>query len=231
MLVVIVIIAILISLLMPSLSRAKEKARRVARASQLGQQIKGLITYSVNNKSRFLPGYRYNGSPTHRNDDEPWVMALETYEMYKDQYLGGSEKLFTCVNIKNMPMLHRTSEMLLGYNYNADKPGINAKRGTKFPEGLIHSAEAQTVPVFSDLNNWTSAWKRTMVAHTKSGGYIKANWYDNTNGGWSAIEGGSQGGNYAYINGSVGWKGLDELETFYVFPWGEGLDLLPYDVW
>ena len=55
LLVVIVIIAILLSLLMPSLSKAKEMARRTTCASNLKQLGTGMALYHKDNKLRFPP--------------------------------------------------------------------------------------------------------------------------------------------------------------------------------
>lgn len=63
LLIVIIIIAILMSLLLPSLRKAKEKARRVVCASNQSQLYKSVIMYS-NGMNRKLPGItggRWNG--------------------------------------------------------------------------------------------------------------------------------------------------------------------------
>jgi prepilin-type N-terminal cleavage/methylation domain-containing protein/prepilin-type processing-associated H-X9-DG protein len=232
LLVVIAIIGILASMLLPNLAKAREEARRAVCKSGFHQQLIGITEYSLDNNDDLLPGYRSRGS-TSTHSDECWVLAGDIYEHFRDEYMGGSDEIFSCVNMRpfNMPQYHNgTSSVLLGMNFNFNKPGINAARGTEFPVGSLLGVSS-TVPLVSDLNNWTTQWKRTMVAHTANGGYMKADWNNGETGGESAMAAGSEGGNYGYVDGSVFWKGLEKLDISQVFPWGEGLDLLPKNVW
>ena len=233
LLVVVAIMGILVSILLPSLSRTREKARRAVCASNMNQQMFGITKYAQDNRQKLLPGYRYRGSANDTRSDETWALNADTYESYRDQYMGGADEIFSCVNMQpfNMPQYHHgTRTLLLGMNFNFNKPGINAARGTEFPSGSLLQVSS-TVPLISDLNNWTTQWKRTMVAHTATGGFMAANWNNGVDGGQSAMAAGSEGGNFAYVDGSVIWKGIEKLDTFQVFSWGEGLDLLPKDIW
>ena len=234
LLIVIAIIGILVSLLMPSLTRAREKAIRAVCASGFSQQIKGLHGYAKNNNHQFLPGYRYQGNPGNRGSDECWVLAKDIYESYRDDYMGGSDKIFSCPNLEQFEIPREISggQVLMGMNYNADKPGINSRQGTQFPQGTIHSSEADTVPVISDLNNSGPRWGRTIVAHRARGGYAKAWWIgDGSRDGTMAQDAGSVGGNFAYIDGRAKWKYVGGLKSFIVFPWADNRDLLPDNVW
>lgn len=235
LLIVISVIGILVSLLLPSLKGAREKARRAVCASGFAQQVRGLSLYAKNNDYKFLPGYRYGGNPNDRGSDECWVLGKDIYEHYRDEYMGGEDRAFTCVNLEplGLPVFIRRDQVLMGLNYNADKPGINNARGTSFPQGRIDVVEAENVPIFSDMNNNGAPWGRTIVAHTANGPYAKVRWLTGNNdlSGISAKEAGSEGGNFAYIDGRVKWIHQKALQSYVVFPWANNYDLLPDDVW
>jgi len=235
LLTVIAIIALLLGLLAPTLSRATELARRAACKSLFHQQLTAVTQYATNNEGKLLPGYRYASNPTHTYHDEPWVLNTDTYESQRDYYLGGNDRAFACPNMNRLSFPRRHHQgggiliYLLGFNYNGNKPGLNALTGSKFPVGRLDSAEAVTVPLFSDVNNWSVGFGRTLVAHTARGGVGDIYGF-----GVDAFDAGSEGGNYGYADGHVIWRGLDTLDVFCAFAGPgipEGWDLLPEDVW
>lgn len=63
LLVVIAIISVLISILLPSLSRVRQSAERVAVASNLRQLNLAYISYAQQNRGTLLPGYLPTGAP------------------------------------------------------------------------------------------------------------------------------------------------------------------------
>lgn len=238
LLTVIAIIALLVALLSPALSRAREAARRAVCKSVFHQQLTAVTQYATNNRGMLLPGYRYAANPTYTNHDEPWVLNTDTYESQRDTYLGGNDRLFACPNMGRLsfPIRHLQSGTipmyLLGFNYNGNKPGLNALTGSGFPVGRLNSPETATVPLFSDLNNWSAGFRRTLVAHTARGGVGLADFLS-TFGGVDAAGAGSEGGNYGYADGHVTWRGIDTLDMFRAFA-GPGIapgwGLLPRDV-
>jgi hypothetical protein len=72
--------------------------------------------------------------------------------------------------------------------------------GYNYPEGQLDAA-SEFVPLFSDMNNWSVQFNRTMVAHTANGSLGTASNFNpapnDYNGGATAREAGAQGGNFA----------------------------------
>jgi prepilin-type N-terminal cleavage/methylation domain-containing protein len=99
LLVVITIIAILASMLLPALSRSREKAKRVACINQLGQTGKALMMFADDNEQA-LPGGNATIASGNWIDSTYWVsgatpmgLALLVTEGYYDQ---GSAQTFYC---------------------------------------------------------------------------------------------------------------------------------------
>jgi len=243
--VAIAVILMLLSLLAPSLARLKELARRVVCGSRMQQQLTAVAHYASDNDRKLLPGYRYASNPASVRDDDTWCLNADTYESYRDTYLGGNDRMFVCPNVarltyedwRGQPFTFPTwwggaggPTYLLGFNYNGNKPGLNAELAEQgyryaYPDRLF-SAESETVPLFSDFNRWTPTFRRGVVAHTAYGGLrVEPSTLD-------AISAGTEGGNYAYAAGHVIWRDVETLTPVRTFSRGGAIvwDLLPEEV-
>ncbi len=110
LLVVIAIIAILAALLLPTLSAAKEKARRANCQSALRQLGLACHMYGDDNKQKLPPGVRDDGS-THTI----WVGAI-TFNGIK-QYSGTS--MSSCPSLINQFQYYQPGiGYVIGYSYN-----------------------------------------------------------------------------------------------------------------
>ena len=108
----------------------------------------------------------------------------------------------------------------MGFNYMGNKPNLNQKMTSDnyhYPEGQLDDA-SEIVPLISDMNNWSVGFKRTMVAHTAYGSLGTASNFNPApnfeQGGMSARDAGSQGGNFAFKDGHVEWIDIEELDQF-----------------
>jgi prepilin-type N-terminal cleavage/methylation domain-containing protein len=248
LLVVIAIIAILASMLLPALARSRETARRSVCMSIFKQQLAALAMYASDNDGALLPGHREPNRPNYVTNDETWILNKITYEQQRDDYLGGDDQLFSCINqyreysvepafksslaAENFPGLWLGNKYMLGFNYTGNKPGLNAANpGYRYPVGKFDSEESQTVPLFSDHNNWDARFGRTFTAHKSSGGMAWARYLNNgALGGFDPRAVGSEGGNFGYAAGHVTWIRGENLKPYYAWQ-NSGQDLFPDDMW
>ena len=94
---VIAIIAILAALLLPALSGAKEKAKRIVCKNKLHQFYLALHMYADDNKEVLPLGFRDNG-----DDDCGWISTTNRNSLLS--YAGGSQDFLFCPNL-NVPTL------------------------------------------------------------------------------------------------------------------------------
>lgn len=89
LLVVVAIIALLISILLPSLSKARQQARRVKCAAQLHDIGNSLMAYS--NDYNRLPHQNTSGPESVQKRDERTAHGLFTYDVHEEiaSYMGG----------------------------------------------------------------------------------------------------------------------------------------------
>ncbi len=222
LLVVIAIIAILASMLLPSLSRAKEKARRTVCKSNMRQVMLGALMYAGDNAERFPPATRADGV-MHAS----WT-PLSVYDHFV-QRLSIKTNCFTCPN-KNKDgkwiFLNNNAArlgfyVLWGLPTELDKRSRDADYGTQAAPfdspAKSHNYTPHMVLMTDIIEKGTDAIsglglsKITSAPHTPAGPKYSAS--------GQLVEPaviGSEGGNVGRTDGSVEWRKQMIMRPHYV---------------
>jgi hypothetical protein len=210
-LVIIAIIALLLAIVLPSLTAAKEKSRRVVCQNNLHQFCIGLNSYANSNK-QVLPAGR---SEMPEDEHTPVVAARTRKELlkYVDQrllecpWLGGPFK-------NTGGWYYQGYGYVLGYNY------LGGHRATPWPappgfaqwKSPQKTSDRTTVPILTELNAWTTSEHRTWAPHGTTGPITQ--YGDIGQGGMTSKEAGAAGGNSCMMDGSVSWKHITNMKYY-----------------
>lgn len=211
LLVVIAIIAILASLLLPSLSAAKEKARRASCKSALRQLGLALQMYGLDNGERLPQGYRDDGF-----SHSIWI-STNTFNAIRQ---------YSATNMSTCPSLAGTFQYfqapygyVIGFNYN----GGHKKPWPGEPSAKWESPQRFTdnpmLTLACDLNAYAepvggNGW---VIAPHGRGGAARQNgipflWVKKVT---KPIDVGAQGGNLLLLDSSVQWKNLARMTNYW----------------
>jgi prepilin-type N-terminal cleavage/methylation domain-containing protein/prepilin-type processing-associated H-X9-DG protein len=207
LLVVIGIIVVLMAILLPALNQARMAARRTECASVLRQFLLADINYAADNDGQLIPATRDDNA----QEECIWI-SHEAYAAFTKY--GGSSLILGCPDEADagLPVNPSTFGWVIGYDYLAGHQGMLAACGWQSPM-TVH--DPPTLPVACDLNSWAVIDGWTIVAHPRTVGAAGV-YYDHE----TPTQFGSAGGNVAYLDGSVLWKPLSELNAYQTSPDG-----------
>ena len=215
LLVVVGIIAVLVAIFLPVLSVAREKARRTYCASRLRQMALATINYAADNQGLLIPGTRDYDAGEHCI----WISheAYRAFVKYGGTAHGASGTdleapaegwLLSCPNLESAFPFDNGGPTgigwVIGYDYLAGHRNMQIAQGWT---SALHAHDPGTLPIACDLNDWSPQDNWTVVPHpriSRGGAFV----YD---GGLTPQQYGAQGGNIAYLNGSVVWKDVSEM--------------------
>lgn len=222
LLIVVAIIGILLSILLPSLGKARLKARRAVCLSNLSQLNIATNSYSVNNNGHLevsSKGTNWSGSA----NVSLHAWGKISYDSFKDEYLNGSHEAFICP-IQEAPetwweysnkaqgrlssYMSATSENLSPKTTAGKSAVIWRKNGENYNVKRFSQVEDPNIMLFADLIR-----------------------YNPNNAGWDLADkvyknGIPEGGNELQVNGSAKWytfktKQLNYKHSAYPYYWND----------
>ena len=205
LLIVIAIFGILISLLLPSLVKAREMARRAVCLSNLKQLHTSSTLYATKNNNVLSPSRGNTGSSSRGSSRLVFYLGKHTIDEL-DPYIG-DWSISNCPNWaqENTSVHGQTSNngsAMIGYNYLAGLPSINTLKGPgKAWVSPYTLMDASDLVLFTDRITGSPQFL-CMMTHSYDG------WNTFSNGMWGTNPKyfGSEGGNQILMDGSASWS-------------------------
>lgn len=209
---------------MPALVTAKERARRSVCRSNLRQMNLATLIYAGDSQEQVF---------AHTRDFGDWFTQCFSTPMYMAVSNYAGDRVLDCPNLYPFTLTGLTDTVggrtqrgwgvNVGYNYLGGITNMPTVTGWKSP---IKTTEEPTMELFSDANNSASLIGKywAVVPHKSTGPYRQDKstflWFDTLK---TPADLGADGGNVAYLDGSVSWKQLKRMKGNYWTWVGDGL--------
>ncbi len=218
LLVVLAVIGILAALLLPSLVTSKDKAKRLVCANNPRQFIIADIFYADDNGGKLLSGLDNRGlSSDPASAGKSHTMNLGHASIAAIMpYLVVTQMLY-CPNVTFGPPNLSVSD-LYGYFIGYNQLGGHVFSSSNYP-GLVpwtsprSTTDDPTLPLIADPNHWAVQEPWTIAPHGKSGPILEGrSSLLRAGGGVPSKAFGAAGGNVGYLDGSVRWKRIGDMQ-------------------
>lgn len=208
LLVVIAIISLLMAILVPTMTQAKERTRRIVCLNNIHSFIVGIQMYASQNNDALPNG----GGHTP-------ILSRETIDTLAE--LMGNDQAMVC------PWLGKQFDGPVGWNYYGYLfIGYNYLGGyQETPWPLIGLAEDTWIspqqatdkplmPIITELNAWTKhpGHRMTFAPHGKRGPI--SDYMEPGTGGSTSEQIGADGGNIGMLDGSAHWKDIADMKIY-----------------
>lgn len=228
LLVVIAIIAILAALLLPALSRAKERSKRTACINNLRQFMLVCHMYANDNRMNLPRGGKDFVPEGNDPDADTHTPILSQVTLSNLLHYGSTMKVLDCPNLANSFeksaawRVHESWGLAIGYSY------MGGHGGTPWPPvgGVTNAwispqttADDPTLALVSDLNVYchSSGYQKILAPHTGGGQIIKEEDYFRQHPEafrQTPKDIGAKGGNLGLLDGSVAWKDISRMRVY-----------------
>jgi prepilin-type N-terminal cleavage/methylation domain-containing protein len=225
LLVVIAIIAILAALLLPALSGAKERAKRIGCVNNMRQFLLASHMYA-NDHDQYLPGgnsdskvFDLNGI---KDDSIPVLSGVIRTQMIT---YSGSYKMLFCPSLgepfsSEQGYFENGYGWVIGFNYlgghaNTPWPILPGGEPWGSPKKTtdISTNVGPSWPLLTDMLDWSPGYGGTIVPHSSRGAVQTGGDFKNlAAGGAASADLGATGGNVSAMDGSTSWTQIKKMK-------------------
>lgn len=224
LLVVIAIIAIFASLLLPGLSNAKERSKRVSCLNNQRQLLLTVQIYAGDNQEKLLAGGTDHNDP--RDTHTPVFSKISTTNLLR---YASDLKAVDCPSLAPWMAkqegwrMHEGWGIAIGYHYLAGHEGTPwepvASMGGMTNQWISpqKTDDDPSLPLVADLNVWAPSFQRILAPHTGRGPVVKEESYFDSNDAaynQSPPDIGAKGGNVALLDGSASWRDIRQMKAY-----------------
>ena len=213
LLVVIAIIAILAAMLLPALSRAKEKGKRASCGSNLRQLVVGVSMYANDNRDRVLEA-RWDGTYFVQNCLNP-PEATSAAQVGLKVSTNSAGSVWTCPNRPGLPVYEASfPQWVLGYPYFGGIDNWHNPSGdfTSHSPIKLGSARPYWTLAADSIGKVNGTWGGLEAGRE----YVYANMPQHR----GPISKVPEGGEQAFCDGSVRWCKYETMSFFHTWDTG-----------